>query len=239
MTHMMEHSNETFSPAMKDAVNYNRWVVSSFEPDIGLSVLEIGVGHGGFFELMPKQVQAYAGVDIDPKLISHAKSLNPGKSYYVGDLASPTFSDSIENRKFDTVLCLNVLEHIEDDAMAMKNMLNALTPGGKLLLFVPAFQALYSDLDHLAGHFRRYTKGMLSPLVPQDKGVILKCDYFNSIGGVGWWLNKFKKHEDFSDRWVGSQIRFFDRYVLPLSRMLNPLTRGFFGQSLICVVEKK
>ncbi len=130
-------------------------------------------------------------------------------------------------------MCLNVLEHIEDDVATLCMFREMLQPGGSLLLLVPAHQALYGRMDELAGHYRRYSRPHLerrfceAGLAPQE------LRYFNPLGGVGWWLNaKLAKPRTLSDDAVNRQIRFFDRYVQPLSRVVDPLTAPFFGQSL-------
>lgn len=231
-------SNETFSAAIVDAVNYNRWVVDFYKDHICGNVLEIGVGHGSFIDFMPSGVSSYTGLDIDPQLIEAAQKRNPQARYYIGDLASVNFAHILENRTFDTIICINVLEHIENHQVALSNLLNCLNPNGKLLLFVPAFQALYQDMDRLAGHCRRYSINDVQKLVRSCNGVLLKWSYFNPVGGLGWWLNKFKKHQDLNDSGINAQIRFFDTYILPISKLLQPFFRRLFGQSVYCLIQR-
>jgi hypothetical protein len=136
-------------------------------------------------------------------------------------------------------VCCNVIEHIEDDNRAVGNLANALTAGGHLLILVPALQQLYGELDRLAGHYRRYDKPMMLKACAGAPIEILELRYFNSIGGLAWWVNRFAKHRSLDAGAVNAQIRIFDKYILPISRMVDPLTRGFFGQSLICVARRK
>jgi hypothetical protein len=117
-------------------------------------------------------------------------------------------------------------------------MANALGAGGHLLILVPALQQLYGDLDRLAGHHRRYNKSLMLKAFAGVPVEILELRYFNPIGGLAWWINSFAKHESLDDSAVNAQIRIFDKYVLPISRLVDPVTRGFFGQSLICIARR-
>ena len=91
----------------------------------------------------------------------------------------------------------------------------------------------------LAGHFRRYNKTRMLTAVDGVPGEVLSLRYFNPIGGLAWWINTFASHRSLDDDAINTQIRIFDRYVLPISKLVDPMTRDFFGQSLICVVRKR
>lgn len=233
------NSNETFSSAMLDATNYNNWIIDSFGKHIKGDLLEIGIGHGGFYDLVKDKISSYAGLDIDNNLIEHAKSLNPNQEYFLGDVSSENFSDKINNKKFDNILCANVLEHIENDSEALSNIFSSLKKDGKLLLFVLAFNLLYNDMDKLAGHHRRYIKSDIQKVVDKFDVDICLLRYFNSIGGVGWFCNKLITHKSLDSKTVNKQTIFFDKYLAPLAKKVDILTSSFFGQSLICVLVKK
>jgi len=235
---MSEVSNSTFSSVMVDSINYNQWVLSTFNAYISKSVLELGIGHGEFCTFFKDKIDKYTGVDIDINLLEYAKQKYPNQHYYYGDITDVSFAKQLNDEKFDSFLCFNVLEHIQDDKLAVQNMLSVIKPNGYLLLFVPAFETLFSDLDRLAGHYRRYTKKTIKNLILPNQGKIIRLEYFNSIGGIGWWLNKFTSHGSLESKMVHAQIRFFDKFVLPFSKVLNFATRNFFGQSVLCVVQK-
>ena len=228
---------ETYSSAIAEAVNYTRWVLDAFDGLIGRRVMEVGIGHGGYVDYLP-HLETYLGIDIDARSVAEAQRARPDYVYLEADVAQPEFLDRLRGQRFDTVLCLNVLEHIEDHRAAVCNLMSALEPHGHLLLFVPAFQALYSPLDRLAGHHRRYTRRQLAELVPPELGRVVLNEYFNPIGGIGWWVNKFMPHKSLNDSAVNGQLRLFDRYILPLSRGINPLTRGVFGQSVVFAARR-
>jgi len=232
-------SNGTFSAAMLEAEAYNKWILTYYRSYIQNNLLEIGLGHGAFYKYLPDIIKNYVGVDIDEILVNHARCLHPNNKYVQADLASNSFLDAFQDKKINAILCFNVLEHIEDHEIALKNMLNILSPTGHILLFVPAFQSLYTDLDRLAGHYRRYTISDLNALTAKCEGEIIKWSYFNFIGGIGWWINKFMTHQSLNDHSINKQIRFFNKIILPISKFIQPLTKKIFGQSLYVVIRKK
>lgn len=231
-------SFSTMSSAIEHVVNYPAWIINSFRPFIsGPRLLEVGTGYGTYRSLLP-EIEDYTTVDIDKASLDKAKKLNPNDSYVYIDAASPEFLDALGNKIFNSVICANVLEHIENDTAALRNLVSVLAPQGNLMLFVPAHEYLFSDLDHLAGHLRRYTKKSLRTKIHDLEAKEVCLEYFNPIGGLGWWLNKFRSIKSLNDDSVNAQIVMFDRFILPISRVFNPLTKSFFGQSLICVLRK-
>src|ERR1700736_4292424 len=150
----------TFSSAIADARNYMDWIVGTMRPYFGHDVLEVGIGHGSYYEYLGK-LGSYRGVDIDPGNVASSRAKFPNGSFELADICSEEFRSSFPPGSVDTVVCCNVIEHIEDDNRAVSNMANALVPGGHLLILVPALQQLYGDLDRLAGHHRRYDKPLM------------------------------------------------------------------------------
>jgi SAM-dependent methyltransferase len=223
---------------MEGATRYHGWVLSAFRGFVGRSVLEVGFGHGSVRSLLPQGTR-YVGVDRDPEVVARARARFADGHYVEADIEDPAFAGLLAGAAVDTVLCVNVLEHIEDDQRAVRNLLGVLERGGHLLLFVPAFRALYNDLDRLAGHRRRYTRREVRDLVPEDLGVVRKSDYFNPLGAVGWWFNGLVQHRSLEGAAVKEQVRLFEALVLPLSRLLDPATRRMFGQSVACLVERR
>ncbi|MDR2412273.1 MAG: class I SAM-dependent methyltransferase, partial [Holosporales bacterium] len=222
-------ASATFSSEIAHACHYNAWVLSIFQPYLRGALLEIGVAHGSFYDLLPSDI-CYTGLDIEPCYVAQAQQR--GRQAFVADIAD---SRSLQGRgPFKTILCFNVLEHVPNDRKALRNLGTLLREGGHVCLFVPAFPALFGPMDALAGHHRRYTKASLRAILP-DNLQLKKMAYFNFIGGFGWFLNKRRKQRTLNDTAVNTQIRIFDRYILPLSRALQPMTQAFFGQSLVCV----
>jgi SAM-dependent methyltransferase len=228
----------TFSGAVADARNYMAWIAATLRPYLGCNVLEVGIGHGSYYEYLGK-LGRYQGVDIDPANVEGSRARYPGGDFSIVDVCSDEFRSRFAPGSVDTVVCCNVVEHIEDDNRAITNMANALAPGGHLLILVPALQQLYGDLDRLAGHHRRYDKPMMLRACSEAPIDILELRYFNPIGGLGWWANRFAKYRSLDADAVNAQVRIFERYILPVSRLLDPMTRGFFGQSLICIGRRR
>jgi SAM-dependent methyltransferase len=149
------------------------------------------------------------------------------------DATDPAFLD-FERHRPDTVVCLNVLEHIEDDTRALRHMHAVLPPGGRALLIVPAFAGLYGPIDRNLGHYRRY-----SPRAFRQKaasiGFRARLRYMNTVGFFGWWVNaKILKRTEQSE----SQIQFFDSMIVPLMSRLERAVPPPFGQSIFAVLEK-
>jgi SAM-dependent methyltransferase len=228
----------TFSSAIVDARNYMTWIVATLRPHLGRNVLEVGIGHGSYYEYLGK-LGRYCGVDIDPASIEGSRARYPDGDFAVADICSDEFRSRFAPGSVDTVFCCNVIEHIADDNSAVANLANALEPGGHLLILVPAVQQLYGELDRLAGHHRRYDKPLMLKTFAGTPVDVLELRYFNPVGGLAWWLNRFARHRTLDDDAVNAQIRIFDKYVLPVSKLVDPLTRGFFGQSLICVARRR
>jgi SAM-dependent methyltransferase len=227
----------TMSLAIGDADNYTGWIVDVFQPYVGRNLLEIGTGFGNYRQHFP-DIAKYTSVDIDSEAIARAAVGDPAGTYVCADASRAEFAARFPEGSFDTVMCANVLEHIPEHEAAAANMFRALGRGGHLLLFVPAHMSLYNDMDRLAGHLRRYTKESLGRVLAPLGGTMVELRYFNSIGGLGWWVNRLRRYDSLNDGAINGQIRFFDKYVVPVSRMVDPLSRGFFGQSLIAVVRK-
>ncbi len=230
---------ETMAESMEFAHNYNNWILNKFTPYLGSRLLEIGTGQGNFKAMLKEKTSFYASIDIDKDVIERARERDPAGTYEVADLAADDFVSKLSPYQFDTIICVNVLEHVPDHKAGLNNMISLLKPGGHLLLFVPSFLHLYNDLDKLAGHLRRYRKGDIAELLEKDTACsIVMSEYFNPVGALGWWLNKFVTHKNINSKNVNHQVLFFDKFVVPLSKSLNHLTKKIWGQSLYCVIRK-
>lgn len=228
----------TMTSAIEFADNYNNWILEKFSPFIGNSVMEVGTGQGNFKRYLSKyEVDYYLSLDIDSDVIRRAKERDPEGNYMIADIAEDNFNLKFDV-KFSTILICNVLEHIKNHKMAINNLLKLLQPNGYLLLFVPALKGLYNDMDKLAGHYRRYKKNDIKCLINVNEYNIVVNEYFNPIGGLGWFINKFINHNDLDSKAINNQVKFFDKKVVPFSKLLNPVTRTFFGQSLLVVIQK-
>jgi SAM-dependent methyltransferase len=226
---------ETYSSAIADAQNYMSWVVGEFDRYLHGTILESGIGHGSYCSLLRARGR-YLGIDLDADSVADAQARFPGLTFAQCDILDATALTRLVPEGIDAVVSINVLEHIEDDHQALANLIRVIRPGGHLLLSVPAFMALYNELDRLAG--RRYTAARLREILRHEPVETLKLHYMNPIGGLGWWINSFIRPASLNSAGINAQIRLFDRYVVPISRTLDPLFRSFFSQSVICVARR-
>jgi 2-polyprenyl-3-methyl-5-hydroxy-6-metoxy-1,4-benzoquinol methylase len=181
--------------------------------------------------------EAVIAVDSEPDCIQRLKERYPDRNNlhaFACDAGGPAFSD-LSRFHPDSCVCLNVLEHIEDDRVALHAMASILGPGGVVVLLVPAFPALYGPIDNNLGHYRRYSRGSIARLAESTGLRIKKAHYMNAIGFFGWWVNAhiFRRGAQ-SER----QIEIFDRYLVPLLSRLEGIVRPPFGQSLFVVLQK-
>lgn len=230
----------TMSSALPEARNYHLWIFSLFEKDLRGRVLEIGMGYGQYTNWIADRCNELTVVDIDAALIRNVKGWLPSHAQAVmDDVSAADFSEHIGQGVFSFAVCLNVLEHIEDDLAAMNNLYRVLEPGGRAFILVPAHSFLYSEMDRMAGHWRRYTLVELTRLAGECGFEIEKAEYLNPIGGIGWWLNAvFNRPKTLSDQSINRQILLFDRYGISLSRFFNRFSRKWFGQSAWIILRR-
>ena len=152
---------------------YNRWLVSRFESSVGRRVLEIGAGFGN----ITRHLKGTFREDPSVRVASYEFPLAPAARAEIRDL------------QIDSIVCLNVLEHIEDDRGTLANMFEVLQPEGRLVLLVPAFARLFGTLDTHLRHFRRYEREELDTKLRAAGFVIEDLRFVNRPGILGWWLN--------------------------------------------------
>jgi len=226
---------------MSDAENYVRWIFSELvAPHLGRSVLEIGSGIGTYSSRIaadPK-VERLTCVEVDPRLAEAARqSLDaaPVKKpveYLVGDYLAV----QLPKDRYDAALFINVLEHLRDDRAAVKKARSELRMDGTLVIFVPAFGLLMSDLDRRLGHYRRYTTGSLRQLLEGAGFTVTALRYYNLTGFLGWlWRFRILGRAEQSR----SMVRFFDRVVLPVQLRVERVLPLPVGQSVYAVAKKR
>src|SRR5205807_1173852 len=142
------------------APRFNRWMADTVRPFLGNSVMEMGAGIGNLSALLWSHRKRYIASDIDPEHLAHLRARfehRPAVQVISADLAHFEDLAPYEN-ELDSVLCLNVLEHVEDDRAALLNMFSVLRPGGKAIVLVPEGMSVYGTLDEVLGHHRRYSE---------------------------------------------------------------------------------
>ncbi len=221
---------------MSVAHRYQRWMYEQFRPHLGQRIVECGAGIGNMTRLLLDRELVIA-VDIHgPCLDELRRRLHVPKNVLTVqlDVGSPDLV-SLQRYAPDTILCINMLEHIEDDAATLREMFELLPQRGRLLILVPAFQGLYGSIDRRLEHYRRYGKPLLAHKLREAGFAVMKLFYMNSIATIGWFLNnRVLNRTDQSS----SQVRIFDRWVVPWLSRVERLVRPPFGLSLIAVAQK-
>jgi len=232
--------HSTMSSALPEAVNYHTWLGDLVCGWIGPGpLLEIGPGYGQYTPRFAAMTERVLAVDIDQACVDHVRSLGGNIDAITADIGTPSPDPRIGEGVWQSVVCLNMLEHAEQDLAVLGHIRRWLAPGGRLVLVLPAHQALYGPMDQMAGHYRRYSRHDILAKFTAAGLKNLHTSYLNPLGGLGWWINaKFCRPDDLSAPGINRQILLFDRYVLPLSRLCTPLTSRLFGQSLLAVAER-
>lgn len=233
----------TMSSAMLEIPRYYRWMFEQFAVDLGDTVLDVGTGPG--VHLPSFQGRRVIAVDLSQACLDDVRRRFSSVETVQGDVCDPVLVDRLAARRVDSITCLNVLEHIGDDARALASFRTILRARrGRLVLVVPAHPALYGAMDRLAGHMRRYSRRSLLALLDSQGFDPIKVRHFNCVGGLAWYANaKLLPVRDLSAPAVNWQIRFFGTVLLPLARAADAvLVRGLripFGQSLIVVATPR
>jgi SAM-dependent methyltransferase len=221
--------------AMSFARKYHSWIIDEFRPYFGSTVGEIGAGTGNFSRMLVE-----AGI---PNLTSFEPAENMFSILRERVQATPQiqavngyFGDECDAYEgaFDSLVYVNVLEHIERDGDELIHIRNSLRPGGHALIFVPALQWLYSDLDEKLGHFRRYHKPELLRLFSRAGFKVLKLRYFDLLGVLPWYF----AYTLLKRPMTGGSVSLYDNLVVPITRALERLAPAPFGKNLLLVATK-
>lgn len=216
------------------ATRFNDWMADAIRPSLGDRVLEIGAGIGNLSSKLCLR-DAYYASDSDELYCLHLERRFAGRPSVKVVRLDLTKAAGFQPLKgaVDTVVCLNVLEHIEDDESALKRLRGILTPGGRLVLLVPHLPWAYGSIDAIAGHKRRYSRAGLTALLEKAGFAVLQVSDFNRISLPAWlWNGKILKRETFGR----VQLKLFDSFVWLFRRVDRFLP--WPGQSLIAVARR-
>ncbi len=211
------------------APKYNRFLVRLVEAHFRgeATLVDFGAGTGTFAATLQRNGVRVICVEPDPPLqeVLKAKGLETHLS-----LAT------LPEKSVRAAFTLNVLEHIEDDVSVMRQLYQRLVPGGRLLVYVPAYDILFSSMDRKVGHFRRYTRQMLCSRLQEAGFVIERAEYADSLGFIASLLYRWLGNDrgDLNPVALGS----YDRFAFPVSRALDVVTRAFLGKNLLVVAHR-
>ncbi len=213
-----EHGSEILA-RMNRAPRFTKWMADTIRPYLGERVLEIGAGIGNLTSnLVPRT--AYWASDINPHYLDRLKKLKQTRPYLQVHYTDASAGETYPPELFDTVICLNVVEHLEDDVKALSNIRSALGNNGRAIILVPNGPALYGSLDHVLGHYRRYTGAQLKEACERAGFRVEKVLKFNRIGAPGWWWNgKVLKRKTFGF-WQIKLLNTLLPVIRPIDRFL-------------------
>lgn len=223
--------------AMASARNYCRWIVGQWRPYLHGRILELGAGTGNFSTyLLRESIESLY-------LIEPARNLFDTLQRRLGHeqrviLRKGTLDECLPELRTDPVdvaVTVNVLEHIVDDIHVLRGLKGAVRPGGTVLVLVPALPLLYGAADETFGHVRRYTKSGLIDAFRAAELSTVSIRYFNFLGAFAWFTaGRILRRRSLTP----AMVKFSDRTVIPLTRLLERLVVPPFGQSLVAVARR-
>ena len=225
----------TLAVIERGAPNYNAWLGKRLRAHLGKRVLEVGAGIGTITrEILP-------GCELVIAL--EAEEFYAGRldKTFRGDPRVRTLHSSVEEtnwarlatERLDSVLLSNVLEHIADDAAALRNFRKVLPRGGNIVILVPALPFLFGTLDRAVGHHRRYMPASLRSVIEENGFEVERLEWMNLLGIPGWLLNGRVLRRRIVP---AGQLRVYDR-IMPLLARVESMVRLPLGMSLLAVAR--
>jgi SAM-dependent methyltransferase len=219
--------------ADQNAPNYLRWIADLTEPYLGQRVLELGAGIGSITELWAGGHEVVASDLSDPCVAALHERFDHWPNVSVSQQDVRELREAGE--RFDSVVMINVLEHIEDDAGVLDALGGLLTLGGNIIIYVPALNGLYGAWDHKVGHYRRYSRWRLRE-VGREAGLRpLELRYVNLLAIPAWIA--FSR-SDIGERTTSSSLSIWDRTGIPASRAIEARVRVPVGLNVLGVLAR-
>jgi SAM-dependent methyltransferase len=228
--------------AMSEAANYHRWILGIFAPYLGRHLVEVGAGLGSFSELILSHHPCETLSLVEPsgemyqQLDARARRMPPSPRVTTYHASFPEAVPLITAKhSLDSIIYVNVLEHIADDQAELDAIHKALSDQGRVFIFVPALPWLYGAFDERVGHQRRYTKSELEAKLRRAGFQTIVSTYFDLVGIAPWWI-KYRLLKSATMEPGG--VRFYDRYVVPVARRFESVVHPPIGKNVIIVAEK-
>ncbi|MBZ5523745.1 MAG: glycosyltransferase [Acidobacteriia bacterium] len=222
--------------ALSVAPRFNLWMADTIQPYVGSHVMEIGAGIGNLTRFLVPRRKRYVATDIDTEHLARLKGRfqhRPNVEIRFTELGDAQCFAEFDGQ-MDSVVCLNVLEHLEDDTAGLRNIHSVLQPGGRAIILVPHGQEIFGTLDAALGHYRRYSECELREKMESTGLPVEQMMMFNRISRPAWYVSgRILKSTALGAR----QMRLFDRFVW-LWRRMDPLL-PWPSTSLIAIGVKK
>lgn len=240
-----EHDSLTSDlEALAGLENYHVWILDEIRPYLGNRLAEIGAGIGTFTKLLASahlalnpaaRLEAFEPTDhLCRRLRSdleqtHASFVQAGRLLVTAGYFQPS------SRQYDTIIMINVLEHIQDDQESIRATYHSLSPGGTFIVYSPALPWLYSPHDKAVGHYRRYEMPQLEEIMRKEGFTVVAAKYMDCMGILPWYLlNVIGGSTSINPRLA----RFYDTWVVPLTRLIERLWRPRIGKNVLIVARK-
>lgn len=221
----------------KHANNWKNYYGSIIKPFLKGDVLEVGAGIGETTHSLCDGTQK-SWVCVEPDADLTAEITQKVQANYlpsIVEVKTGTLSDVGSNNRYDAIIYIDVIEHIENDLEELKRAATFLKPNGHLVILVPAHNYLYSKFDQAIGHFRRYNKKMLLNVVPKE---LQKVDlrYLDSVGLSASLANKWFLKQDYPEL---KQVKFWDDFMVPISKITDKISFHTIGKTVVGVWKKQ
>lgn len=226
--------------AMDFAVNYHRWILALMKPFLGKHLVEVGAGTGAFSELLLETAPETLSL-VEPSAMFETLQTNLAKHnsttkirYFPNIFADVAVQIETEQSP-DSIIYINVLEHIEDDRLELEIIHRTQREKGRVFIFVPALPVLFSEFDKQIGHFRRYRKTELAEKFHAAGFRILLSRYFDAAG-IFPWLVKYRLLKSLTME--SGAVHFYDKFVVPVAKPVESFLPLPLGKNLLFVAEK-
>ena len=217
----------------RDAKNWKDYYYRMIRHHLGAEVLEVGAGIGGTTKVLCRQSHnRWVCLEPDPILVGVLKS--EADLPAICEIRQGSLADLPAEERFDAILYIDVLEHIEDDRAEVQRATAYLKPGGFLIVLAPAHQWLFSPFDRSIGHYRRYNRLMLRKLTPSGL-TIVGLKYLDSVGLLASLSNRWLKQR----MPTLGQIKLWDTWMVPVSKVIDPILQYAIGKSILGVWRKE
>ena len=216
-----------------DQRRYRAFQLSMIEPHCGSSVLEVGAGLGEFASQF-QGLERHVLTDVDPCAVAAMAERFADRREVEARVLDLAQGGIDLGKPVSTIVAINVLEHLDDDTGALRALAGMAEPGGRIVLWVPAYMQLYGDFDRAVGHLRRYTPRTMTAAIRNAGLGAELVRPVNLLGGIAWWATVRRGM-------VGSPnprlVRAYDRFVVPVTRVVEQRVTPPFGQSVLAVAR--